>query len=197
MPEHCAPSLRSLWISGSAARIAFVVPVVSRLDRDVDRSVCTTRLVRAAVQPAKREGRPSATLVLVYGVGAPPGGHAVARNYNDQSCIPPLPDDEVVKVARSAWKYTETGKNRIGQYGAWLTNGSINQLVGTPYALSLIAYLQAHNGPNAMFWIADGLGNSLSWRAETFQKARRTLIKAGWIKPLTKPSPTRRLGPCN
>jgi hypothetical protein len=113
----------------------------------------------------------------------------VAQTYNDQSCNPPLPDDEVIKVAKSAWKITEAGNNRIGQHGSWLTKDTVNGMIGEPYALSLLAFVSAQNGPNATFWVADGLRDKLGWPRRAFQKARRTLIKSGWIKALTKPSP--------
>jgi hypothetical protein len=39
----------------------------------------------------------------------------VARTHNDRANSPPLPDDEVVRVANSAWDYTVHAANRYGQ----------------------------------------------------------------------------------
>jgi hypothetical protein len=36
----------------------------------------------------------------------------VAQTFNEDSCVPPLSDDEVVRTAQSAWKYTKQGNNR-------------------------------------------------------------------------------------
>lgn len=111
----------------------------------------------------------------------------VAQTYNDQACIPPLPEEEVINVAKSAWRYTETGTNRVGQYGSWLTQDSVDAMVGDPHVLTLVAYLQAHNGLNSIFWVADGLQDTLGWSRRKFKSARRKLIDLGWIVPLTKP----------
>jgi hypothetical protein len=52
----------------------------------------------------------------------------VAQTFNQDSCIPPLGDDEVVRTAQSAWKYTEQGNNRVGRHGSWLTATSVESL---------------------------------------------------------------------
>ncbi len=114
----------------------------------------------------------------------------VAQTFNEDSCIPPLDDGEVVRTARSAWRYTEQGKNRVGRHGSWLTAESVESLVKDPYALALLAWLQARNGPDATFWVADGLNHSeFGWPRRKFQAARRKLVRAHWLAPLTKPKP--------
>ncbi|EFI50087.1 bifunctional DNA primase/polymerase [Afipia sp. 1NLS2] len=114
----------------------------------------------------------------------------VARTFNEDSCIPPLEDEEVVRVARSAWKYTMDGTNRIGRHGAWLSEATLDGMVKDPYLTALIAWLQAKNGPDAQFWVADGLNPSMfDWPRRQFQRARRNAVRTGWIVPLTKPKP--------
>jgi hypothetical protein len=54
----------------------------------------------------------------------------VARTRNDEFS-PPLPDDEVVKVAHSAWGYTERGLNRFGKPGAFFPSDEANRLIET------------------------------------------------------------------
>ncbi|WP_027545332.1 primase C-terminal domain-containing protein [Bradyrhizobium sp. WSM2254] len=115
----------------------------------------------------------------------------VARSFNEDSCIPPLDADEVVNVARSAWKYTMEGTNRIGRHGAWLSAASLDDMVQDPYFTTLIAWLQAQNGPNARFLVADGLREKFGWPREQFRRVRRKAIRTGWIVPLTKPKPAR------
>jgi hypothetical protein len=114
----------------------------------------------------------------------------VAQTFNEDSCIPPLDDAEVLGTTRFAWKYTEQGNNRIGRHGSWLTDKSVDSLVKHPYALALLAWLQARNGPDARFWVADGLNQSeLSWPRRKYQGARRKLVRTGWINPINKPKP--------
>ncbi|WP_407149870.1 bifunctional DNA primase/polymerase [Bradyrhizobium sp. ORS 86] len=113
----------------------------------------------------------------------------VARTFNEDSCVPPLDDDEVVNVARSAWKYTMDGTNRIGRHGAWLSAASLDEMVQDPYFTALIAWLQAQNGPDARFLVADGLREKFGWPREQFRRVRRKAVRTGWIVPLTKPKP--------
>jgi hypothetical protein len=56
----------------------------------------------------------------------------------------PLTDDEVIATATSAWGYEQRGENRFGQHGAWLPLAVVDQHVGNPYFLALIAFLEAH-----------------------------------------------------
>jgi hypothetical protein len=104
---------------------------------------------------------------------------------------PPLPDEEVVKTASSAWGYTAKGCNRFGQYGSYLPTPAVKSLVHEPYLLALISWLQAENSPNSTFWVADGLADKLGWPRRQFANARRQAIEAGWIVPITIKAPGR------
>ena len=65
----------------------------------------------------------------------------VGRTRNDE-CEPPLPDDEVIKVCRSAWGYTTEGRNFVSAGGHVLLNRSriehlCNATPGNPVSLML------------------------------------------------------------
>jgi hypothetical protein len=102
----------------------------------------------------------------------------------------PMGDAEVIKCAVSAWEKTATGENWFGRgnYGSRLALADVDQLVGDPYALSLLNWLKAHNGPNSKFMIADGLSDRLGWPRRRLPEARRSLIKLGYVTVLRRPS---------
>ncbi|HEY3223386.1 MAG TPA: bifunctional DNA primase/polymerase [Pseudolabrys sp.] len=54
----------------------------------------------------------------------------VARTAND-SFLPSMEDSEVIKIAQSAWDYTERGDNRFGQFGAYVPLELVNRLATT------------------------------------------------------------------
>lgn len=106
----------------------------------------------------------------------------VARTEN-AAMIPPMTDTEVVTIAKSAWGYTERGENRIGPRGAWMPEADVSTLVREPALFALIGWLRNANGPNAQFWVADGLCEPkyLHWPIGLLRKTRRQAIDAGWI----------------
>jgi len=105
----------------------------------------------------------------------------VARTANE-GYLPPMPDADVVKTAKSAWGYTERGENRVGQTGAWFQKPQAQSLARDPYLFALIAWLKAENGPASEFWITNGFAAChLGWPLDKLQKARNRAIKDGWI----------------
>ena len=100
----------------------------------------------------------------------------VARTFNDD-CLPPMEDIEVISVATSAWGYTERGENRFGQHGAWFPLDEVNRLID-PDAFYLLAFLRAHQGPDATFMCANGLAEKFGWRRHRLAEARRTADRA-------------------
>jgi hypothetical protein len=108
----------------------------------------------------------------------------VARTFND-NCLPPLEDSEVIAIAQSAWKYTESGKNYFGQHAAWLPKDEVNELIGHgPDVLSLLTFLRANQGPESTFMVANGLADTFGWGRLRFAEARRCLIELGYLKPI-------------
>jgi hypothetical protein len=109
----------------------------------------------------------------------------VARTFNGQSCLPPMNDDEVVKVARSAWGYTERGENRFCQPGAWFPAIEANRLVKDDQdAFLLLAFLRANNRPGRSFMVANGLAEEIGWTRKRLAAARKKLIERSYVEPV-------------
>jgi hypothetical protein len=90
--------------------------------------------------------------------------------------VPPLPDNEVEKIAKSAWDYTERGNNRFGQTGVWFSSGEVNSFITTDQdAFLLLSYLKSNNGPNRTFIAANWLADTLGWTRKRFAGARNRL----------------------
>jgi hypothetical protein len=82
----------------------------------------------------------------------------VARWHNENELVPPLSDEEVIKVTKSAWDKTVRGENRIGKPGVWLSAPTLERLVVSDQdGLVLLAFLRHHNGPGSTFPIANGV----------------------------------------
>jgi hypothetical protein len=111
---------------------------------------------------------------------------AIARSLNLQ-WQPSLPDDEVKCVVDSVWNYTSTGRNRFGQFGAWFTiaecdfflleHGAVMQDV-----FILLAFLRAHQGPNATFMITNSLAEKFGWSRKRLASARAMLVDMKQIR---------------
>jgi hypothetical protein len=105
----------------------------------------------------------------------------VARTRNDEF-LPPLDDEEVMKIAESAWSYTATGQNWFNHTGAWLPTAEVNDLIAlNPDALFLLMYLRANNGPQAPFMVANGLKDTFGWSRQRLAKARGWLEERGYL----------------
>ena len=107
----------------------------------------------------------------------------VGRTFND-NCEPPMEDSEVMSAVRSAWEITERGRNRFGQHGAWFPVEEVNRLVDDQDAFFLLAFLRAHQGPDAMFMCANGLADKFGWHRIRFANARRRLIELKYFIPI-------------
>lgn len=106
----------------------------------------------------------------------------VAQGANDDF-LPPLPDAEVVKAAKSAWGYTQRGENRFGQKGVWWPKDTANNLIAfDPDGFLLLSFLKANNGPRAQFWITnDGISKTLNWPRQRVSATRARLIDCGFL----------------
>jgi hypothetical protein len=95
----------------------------------------------------------------------------------------PMEATEVVKTAKSVWKMTIEGRNRCGQHGAWFPEQeAVSLATNHQDALILLTFLQASNGPNSTFWVANGLAETLGWRRQRLADARTALIQLGYLK---------------
>jgi hypothetical protein len=100
-------------------------------------------------------------------------------NLRNQQFLAPLSDDEALKVAHSAWGYTERGDNRFGQHGVWLTTKQVNcQITEDQDGFLLLVYLRANNGPRSTFMVANGLAKTLGWTVKRLAGARNRLLAA-------------------
>jgi hypothetical protein len=108
---------------------------------------------------------------------------ADAREFNE-TFLPPLSEGEVMETASSAWAYTEKGLNRFGQHGAWLPTADIAYFAKSRLHVEymVLGFLLAHNGPEAVFMVANGLAETLGFDRKRFAKARSALIDLGYIE---------------
>jgi hypothetical protein len=114
----------------------------------------------------------------------------VARTRNNE-LMPPLEDDEVMKVAASAWQYEVDGRNYSGGMRAVLSVADVLPLMPDPYVAALIVWARASFKPDGHFWIADGLAKKFGWSARQLRQARKRAIQTGLIR-LIRPSGFKR-----
>lgn len=71
----------------------------------------------------------------------------VARTFNAFSCVPELPDGQVVKTARSAWRCQQEGRNWSGGPArAVFTTADIDRLSHDPNSFTFLAKLRVTHG---------------------------------------------------
>jgi len=112
----------------------------------------------------------------------------VARTYNAEF-LEPLSDEEVIKVATSAWGYEDRGENRYGRTGVWFSTEEVNFLIRTdPEKYLLKSFLRANNGPKGTFMITNSLAPRLNMTRKRLSAARRRLEQSDleMVKPATK-----------
>ena len=102
----------------------------------------------------------------------------VARTRNAEF-LPPLGDEEVMKVATSAWGYQVEGRNYSGGRRAVLSEADVIPLMPDPYVGILIVWARARFKPDAEFWLADGLAAVFGWSLRQLRQARRRAIEIG------------------
>jgi hypothetical protein len=112
----------------------------------------------------------------------------VAKTFNN-NCVPPLSDIELVKTARSAWKWTLGGKVRHGMVS--VPRPAIESLaLKNPDALALFMVLAALNGQKSTFWIANGMaGEHVRLTVPRLARARNELLNLKIIKRVSPPRP--------
>lgn len=71
----------------------------------------------------------------------------VAQTFNTHSCVPELPDGQVVKTARSAWRCQQEGRNWSGGPArAVFTTDDVERLLHNPDAFAFLAKLKITHG---------------------------------------------------
>jgi hypothetical protein len=143
-----------------------------------------------------------------YGCDGLGGMEGVAHLINKRDCEPPLPWDEVIRTAASAWKKHSSGNNWVGQRRRAVVPEPVLAALGdSPEALALWAHLRLwHEGLRTRFAISPKpmaeAGCILGWSAKRYRKARDVLVERGFLRreheggrgmhiPICSPSPTR------
>jgi hypothetical protein len=106
---------------------------------------------------------------------------------------PLIEENELVKIARSAWKYTTEERNWFGgQHGVAFTDAELEILLrpGHEYVLALLTRLKNTNGPHATFCLTDSWVKDLGWTIRDYEAARTYLVGT-YIKQIRKPAPHR------
>jgi hypothetical protein len=115
-----------------------------------------------------------------------------AHKINTASFAPPLPDDEVIRTATSAWDYQQKGSNWIGSGKKVVsTFDEIDGLLAVnPDAFILLTVLRRHNwGQN--FYAANEMAKIMpggGWTRKRLSAARSALVHFGVIECLLYPS---------
>jgi Bifunctional DNA primase/polymerase, N-terminal/Primase C terminal 1 (PriCT-1) len=101
--------------------------------------------------------------------------------------LPPLPDNEAVKVARSAWGYEERGQNLIGSGGkiVLLSHRDVDLLAKDHTdALALLAILRREHWGRKIFILSKKMAEFLGWDLRRLKAARDRLVECGQIRCL-------------
>lgn len=109
----------------------------------------------------------------------------VARTFNAYSCLPGLPEGQVVKTARSAWRYQQDGRNWSGGPSlAVFTTDDVKRLIHNPDAFAFLAKLNVTHGarptPFALDARAMRLANVMpGWGRNKYMAVIETLRTTG------------------
>ena len=113
---------------------------------------------------------------------------SAAHEFNANCLVPPLKEDEVVKIAQSAWGYEQRGDNRFGQPWVVFSISEADRLIRWDTDLYvLLSFLKTHNGPNSEFLIANGLSEIFRWSRQRLAATRHRLEEQGYVRQ-TKPA---------
>lgn len=109
---------------------------------------------------------------------------AVAQEHND-GLVSPLPSEEVVKTAQSAWGYQIQGENWVsGEARAVITESDLERLGGDSDAAYLLTKLRIAHGwrGGTTFALARAMAASMNWTIPRFMRARSCLSESGLIQ---------------
>lgn len=99
--------------------------------------------------------------------------------------LPPLPDHEVLAVAKSAWKKTEDGTNWFGGHVRMvaLSHAAVDELAAAdPDALALLMILRRWHWDKPQFILAKAMAGCMHWSIPRFKAARSQLEVCGYIE---------------
>ena len=101
--------------------------------------------------------------------------------------LPPLPDSEVLAIAKSAWKKTEDGVNWFGGDVRMvaLSQIAVDELAAANSdALALLMILHRWHWDKPQFILAKAMAGSMKWTIPRFKAARSHLEVCGYIQPI-------------
>jgi len=108
----------------------------------------------------------------------------VARTRNaDYS--PPLTDEEVMKVATSAWRYETRGENWVGRGKVVALSHRDVDLLATKYpdALALLTIVKYEHWARPKFVLSNTMAkHTLGWTLRRFKAARQRLLDCGLLR---------------
>lgn len=108
----------------------------------------------------------------------------VGRTFN-ATCIPPLPDAEVVRTARSVWNYEAEGRNWLsGPARTTFTVNDIDRLVANTDAFALLAKLNVTHGARWAPFALDARAMHRDkvipgWSRNRYMAATKWLVESG------------------
>jgi len=106
----------------------------------------------------------------------------IARTANQQF-EEPMMDNEVVKIAKSAWKHDTLGLNFFTRPRVMIHHDIIDALTANnPDALLLLVKLERYHGGNDTFALAKAMAPSMGWGLPRWYAARDYLVDVGLIR---------------
>jgi hypothetical protein len=111
----------------------------------------------------------------------------------------PLSSAEIVRCARSAWKYETEGRNFLGLRKPQVTEGdrTMDRLLDQPDAYTLLQFLRRWHSQRPFFAIAPtrmSEAGSPPWPRRRIERARDVLLQRGFLEELAAPQKGKRPG---
>jgi Bifunctional DNA primase/polymerase, N-terminal len=103
-----------------------------------------------------------------------------AQAYNSDTMCAPLPDEEVLAVARQVWDYTVNGSNWAACPVVPLPYTDIDELDADE--LFLLTFIRRWHGARENFALPNSIRSKLGWTEHRFIKVRNALVKRKRIK---------------
>jgi Bifunctional DNA primase/polymerase, N-terminal/Primase C terminal 1 (PriCT-1) len=101
----------------------------------------------------------------------------------NMDCEPPLPDAEVSRIATSAWRYQQEGRNLVGLGRAFVVSNADYKLVreegGDAAALLYCDLRSQHWGRD--FVLSKAMAATMRWGVPKWKRARDALLRLGFI----------------
>jgi Bifunctional DNA primase/polymerase, N-terminal/Primase C terminal 1 (PriCT-1) len=106
----------------------------------------------------------------------------VTRTENENACVPELPDEEIVRLVRSAWKIQQEGRNFVGGKVVPVTFTEIDRLAfHSPDAFALLMVLRRCHNCRKEFALGKAMASKLGWSLPRFRAARARLEEDRYI----------------